>query len=40
MAGVKNILLVNYIMNMFPDKYFKTVFEWLSLTWQCASITS
>ena len=22
------------------DKYFKTVFEWLSFTWQFASITS
>jgi len=27
-------------MNILPDKYFKTVFEWLSLTWQFASITS
>ena len=27
-------------MNILPDKYFKTVFEWLSLTWLFASITS
>jgi len=33
-------LLVSWIINILPDKYFKTVFEWLSLTWQFASITS
>ena len=27
-------------MNILPDKYSKTVFERLSLTWQFASITS
>jgi len=27
-------------MNILPDKYFKTVFEWLSFTWQFASITT
>jgi len=35
MAGVNIILLVNQIMNILPDKYFKTVFEW-----KFASITS
>jgi len=32
MAGVNMILLVNKRMNILPDKYFKTVFEWLSFT--------
>jgi len=27
-------------MNILPDKYFKTVFEWLTLTGKFASITS
>ena len=27
-------------MNSLPDKYLKQLFEWLSLTWQFASITS
>ena len=40
MAGVNIILLVNETMNILPQKYFKTVFEWLSFTWQFASITS
>ena len=40
MAGVNIILLVNETMNILPHKYFKTVFEWLSLTWQFVSITS
>jgi len=31
MADVNNFLLVNYIMLISPDIYFKTVFEWLSL---------
>jgi len=35
MAGVNIILLVNQIMNILSDKYFKTVFEW-----KFASITS
>ena len=40
MAGVNIILLVNYIINILTDKYFKTVFEWLSFTWHFVSITS
>jgi len=31
MADVNNFLLVNYIMFISPDIYFKTVFEWLCL---------
>jgi len=27
----EHLLLVNQIMNILPDKSFKTVFEWLSL---------
>jgi len=38
MADVNVFLLVNYIMNIVPHKYFKTVFEWLSLTRQYAQL--
>jgi len=38
MADVNIFLLVNYIMNILPDKHFETVFEWLSLTWQFAQL--
>jgi len=31
MADVNDFLLVNKIMLISPDIYFKTVFEWLSL---------
>ena len=31
MADVNNFLLVNEIMLISPDIYFKTVFEWQSL---------
>jgi len=31
MADVNEFLLVNYIMLISPDIYFKTVFEWLCL---------
>jgi len=31
MADVNTFLLVNKIMLISPDIYFKTVFEWLSL---------
>jgi len=31
MANVKNFLLVNKMMLISPDIYFKPVFEWLSL---------
>jgi len=36
MTSVNIILLVNYIINILSDKYFTTVFEYLSLMWQCA----
>jgi len=39
-AGINVILLVIEVMNILPNKYLKTVFEWLSLMWQFASITS
>jgi len=31
MADVKNFVVVNKIMLISPDIYFKTVFEWLSV---------
>jgi len=31
LADVNNFLLVNLIMLISPDVYFKTMFEWLSL---------
>jgi len=31
LADVNNFLLVNLIMFISPDVYFKTMFEWLSL---------
>jgi len=31
MADVNTFLLVNKIMLISPDIYFKTIFEWLSL---------
>jgi len=31
MADINNVLLVNEIMLISPDIYFKTGFEWLSL---------
>ena len=33
MADVNNFLLMNYIMLISPDIYFKTVFEWLCLAY-------
>ena len=39
MADVNNFLLINYIMLISTDIYFKTVFEWQSLAWQFASLT-
>ena len=38
MARINIFLLVNYIMNILPDKYFKSFFEWLSLTGQFAQL--
>jgi len=32
MAGVNICLLVNQVMIILPDKYFKTLFDWLSRT--------
>ena len=29
-----------FLLNILPDKYFKSFFEWLSLRWQFAPITS
>ena len=40
MADMNPFLLLNKIMNILPQKYFKTVYQWLSLTWRFASITS
>jgi len=39
-ADVNIFLLVNYIMAVLPDKYFKTVFWVANPAWQFASITS
>ena len=40
MAGVNIFLLVNYIMNILPDKYFKTVFSVAESYRAVCSITS
>jgi len=40
MVSVKICLLVNEIIFILSDNYFKTVFSWLSLTRLFASITS
>ena len=39
MADVNDFLLVNKIMLTSPDIYFQTMFEWLSLAHQFASLT-
>jgi len=41
MAGV-NSFFVSELNNEYslPNKYLKTVFKWLNITWQFASITS
>jgi len=39
MADANIFLLLNQLMNILPDTYFKKeFFEWISLTWQCALI--
>jgi len=40
MAVVNIFLLVNYLINILPGKYYKTVFSGYVFTWQFASITS
>ena len=39
MTGINIFLLVNYyVMNILQDKYFKTVFDWLSFTGHFAQL--